>query len=339
MGAYSRTNFGDNQMKYVQFSKPEIKLTQADMKKIQKSINSGWYCNGEYVQELERHFEDKFNVKHAIACASCTSGLIIAVKALDLIDGVILLPAFTWPSTEYAIRCNGNAPLWCDIDPDTWDINPDLLDNGYTKWWDCQISVDVFGNESYIPFLRNGHDVPTIYDAAHGYGLDNLGHRGDIEVVSLSFTKPVTSMQGGMILFNDESLFENIMEMVKLSAKMTEVNAYVGLKGIESYKTQMKVKEEIRQMYREFITVPYTEQKIDTDSTYSTFSILFNSKKKRDSVAEAFKKNGIEVKIYYEPLQSGLKNTEKVYRRIISLPTYEEMIPEVKRISKLINEA
>lgn len=340
-------------MKYIQFNKPEINLTTSDMKKLQQSINSGWFCNGEYVQELERHFIERFNVKHAIACASCTSGLIVAVKALGIKNGIVMMPAFTWPSTKYAINCNDNIPLWCDIDLKSWDMDPKLCDNGdlasqhdksygFTKWWDCQISVDIFGNESYIPFIRNGHKIPTIYDAAHGYGLDNLGHRGDIEVVSLSFTKPITSMQGGMILTNRDDLVMEIDELVRLSAKLTEVNAYIALKSIENYDENIKTKVGIRQLYHDTLYklgVEYKSQYVSSNSNYSTFSITFNTKKKRDAVAKAFRKNDIEVKIYYEPLFKGLPNTDKIYNRIISLPTYKEMEDEVPRICKIINEA
>lgn len=353
MGKYSLTNikgYGNSKMKYIQFSKPGIKLSSEDMKNIQRSINSGWFCNGEYVQELEKHFRDKFNVKYAVSCASCTSGLIIAIKALNIKNGVILLPAFTWPSTEYAVSCNNNIPLWCDVDMESWDANPNLCDNGdlacqhdksyaFTKWWDCQISVDIFGNESYMRTLRHGHPVPTIYDAAHGYGLENLGNRGDIEVVSLSFTKPITSMQGGMILFNNEKMYEEIRELVNLSAKLTEVNAYVALKSIEQLSNIEDIRNNIRDIYRNHIECKYTEQLVRRNSVHSTFSILLESNKKRNSVAKAFKENNIEVKIYYDPLYRGLQNTEDIYSRIISLPVYEEMMSEIPRICKLINEA
>lgn len=320
----------------LQYSKPEVKLDDKDMKKIQKIINSGWFCGGEYVTELENHFKEKFMVKNAVACSSCTSGLIIAVKALGIKKGVVLLPAFTWPSTLYAIECNGNTPLWCDINEDSWDINPELAENG---WWDAQISVDIFGNESYIPIKRQSRNIKTIYDAAHGYGLNNLGKRGDFEVVSLSFTKPVTGMQGGVILSDKDDSWDEVVELVKLSAKLTDVNAYIALKSIEQFEEIQNLKSDIRKEYRRLIEVPYIEQEIPLRSVYSTFSILFNSQKKRDAVANKFEENGIEVKIYYEPLCSGFKNTDKVYRRIISLPMYKEMIPEIPKICEIINNA
>ncbi|MHA1233172.1 MAG: DegT/DnrJ/EryC1/StrS family aminotransferase [Candidatus Helarchaeota archaeon] len=109
------SKFARKKEKYrIQFSKPDVKLTQDDMKKIQTSIESGWFCNGKYVQELEKHFRDKFKVKYAIACSNCTSGLIIAFKVLDIKNKDVAIPVFTWPSTLFAIECNENYPIFRD---------------------------------------------------------------------------------------------------------------------------------------------------------------------------------------------------------------------------------
>jgi len=195
----------------IPFFKSNLRLTDSDSKEIKNIINSGIFCNGKYIEKLENHFKEKFNIKYAVACSNCTSGLIIAVKVLGIEKQSVLLPAFTWPSTLYAVQCNNNVPLWCDINLESWDVSPNLS-NGY--FWESQISVDVFGNESYIsPKSQFSDKIPTIYDAAHGYGLDNLGHRGDIEVVSLGINKGITCTQGGMILFNEE-LYNPIRNLV-----------------------------------------------------------------------------------------------------------------------------
>jgi len=321
----------------IQYSEQEIELSQKEIKEIGNIINSGKICNGEYTKALEDHFIDKFKVNFAIACASCTSGLIIALRALGIKNKAILLPAFTWESTRYALECNNNYPVWADINLDSWDIDSNsVIDN----MWEAQISVDIFGNESYLNIKNeNDFEIPTVYDAAHGYGLENLGHRGDIEVVSLGYNKPVTAMQGGVILFNDEILYQPIKDLVQMAAKITEVSAFVGLKSIENYEKRLNLKLEIIEMYRQKIATKYTEQYIDTNTNYSAYSIRFSSNKKRNDVFNLLKENGIETKIYYKPLIKGFQNTEKIYRTIISLPVHSKMISEVSRIANLINEA
>jgi dTDP-4-amino-4,6-dideoxygalactose transaminase len=320
-------------MGYVQFVKPNIKLSMLDLLDIQESIESGWFCNSNYVSKLERHFRNTFNVKFAIACSNATSGLIIAFKALNIKNKRVAIPAFTWPSTLYALECNGNIPVWCDINKETWNIDFEtVLKRNDAFPIDAVIPVDVFGSNSDLEINQ-----PVIYDAAHGYGLPNLGNRGDIEVVSLSFTKPITAMQGGMILTNSRSAYLEAKELVALSAKMCEINAYIALKEIKNYKSRIVDKLDCIDLYKKLIYIPYETQKTNNYST--TFSILLESKDKRDRIAKRFKEDNIEVKIYYEPLIRGLLNTEEVYSRIISLPTYKDIIEEIPRICKHINEA
>ena len=323
------TKFKKDKKKYkIQFVKQDIKMSEQEMLDIKDILESGWFVSGKYVDKLENHFKEKFEVKYAIACANCTSGLIIAFKALDLKGKSVTIPAFTWPSTLYALECNDNFPIYRDINKDTWNM---YYNDSY--YADAIISVDVFGNDSYIETKK-----PIIYDAAHSYGLENLGHRGDIEVVSMSVTKPVTSMQGGMILFNRDDLYDEIKELVALSAKMCEINAYIGLNQVKTYNHKLHIRRIAINMYKTLISIPYVTQKIERNSNYSTFSVLFESKKVRDKIAKRLRENGIEAKIYYEPLVNNFPNTDDVFSRIIALPTYEEVISEISRICSLINE-
>lgn len=318
-------------MSFIPFAQPSIELDQSDLENIKKSINSGWFHNGKYIQELEKHFREKFNVKYAIACANATSGLIIAFKALNIESKVVAIPSFTWPSTEYAIRCSNNIPLWCDINLDTWNVNLDSIKDIKV---DAIMPVDVFGNNSYI----EDNSLPVIYDAAHGYGIENLGNRGNIEVISLSFTKMITGMQGSLILFNNDNLYEKIRELVNLSAKLCEVNAFIALKSIKNYKYKLKISRKIIKEYKDLIEIPYKIQKVNDGWNCSVFSILLKTTEKRDKLVSLFKKNEIEIKQYYKPLIKGLPNTDNIYSRIISLPVYETIVPKISKICNLINK-
>jgi len=316
---------------YVQFAKPSVKLSKQDLEVIKKILESGWFCEGKYVKRLERYFRETYKVKYAIACANCTSGLIIALKAVGIKNMKVAVQSFTWPSILYALQCNSNTPVWCDIDKNSWNIEPKNITH-----CNAVIITDTFGNEAHIDT-----NLPVIVDAAHGFGLPNLGKRGLIEVVSFSFTKPVTGGQGGIILTNDNNIYEEAKELVRLSAKMLEISAYIILKEINNYENKLDKKLELIYMYREFLThkVFYQEQKIDNKSNHSVYSILLESKEKRDRIVRSFRKNQIEVKTYYEPLVKGLENTDYIYNRIISLPTYSEMQSEIYRICNLINKA
>jgi dTDP-4-amino-4,6-dideoxygalactose transaminase len=318
-------------MEKISFSKPMICLDEEDYRDIKKVIDSGWVSIGQHMERLETRFRERFDVKHAIACSCCTQGLTIALKAAGWRNKRIAVPAFTWPSTIYAIESNiGNTPVFCDIDRRTWLID---LDNIEEDSYDAVIAVDTFGNQANVRTNK-----PLIYDAAHGFDLDNLGHRGIAEVVSFSFTKVVSAIEGGMILTNDDEIAETAYELRRLSARMSEINAIIALKSLEKYDDNQQRKLNIIQKYKNSFDFDFTLQQIPSCTNYSVFSILLDTTIDRDIIAQAFRENNIEVKIYYEPLVKGLPRTDWVYSHIISLPIYPEIAAKQEFILDLINK-
>lgn len=319
-------------MEFIRFSKPMISLEEEDYERIKEVINSGWVSIGKYVEELENEFKKRFGVKHAIACSSCTQGLIIALKACGWRNKRIVVPAFTWPSTIYALESNiGNKPVFCNIDPKTWLIDINNLDeNSY----DAVLAVDTFGNQANINTTK-----PVIYDAAHSFNLKELGHRGIAEVVSFSFTKVVSASEGGIILSNDDGIAKTACELRRLSSRMGEINAVIGIRSIKNYEKNQEQKLKIIQKYKNSFDFNYTLQSIPECTNYSVFSILLDSTQSRDAIAKTFKENNIEVKIYYEPLVEGLPNTDWVYSHIISLPIYPDIASKQEYLCRLINES
>lgn len=312
----------------IPYNKPSFSLNNTDHKNIQDIIDSGWVSIGRYVNEVEEYFKKKHNVKHAIACSCATSGLIIAIKSAGWRDKKIAVPAFTWPSTVYAIDSNRNTPVFKDINPNTWS-----MEYAQSNDHDCVISVDVFGSESYIE-----SDKPVIYDAAHGFSLPRLGRRGIAEVVSFSFTKRVTGMEGGMILTNDNNLAECARELGRLSSRMGEINAYIILKSINDWGKHTDQIRVIINTYQKELNFPFIEQQKKV-SNLSVYAILVEPHLK-NSITNAFIENGIEFKSYYEPLVHGLKHTDELYSRIIALPAYPSLTSyDQKKICEVMNAA
>ncbi len=245
------------------------------------------------------------------------------------------MPAFTWPSTLYAVKCNGNKAYFHDIDRDTWQM--DNINNGDVSVCNRILSVDVFGSES-TPWI----DFPfedRIIDAAHGYGLPNLGKRGIAEVVSLSFTKVVTGMEGGMILTDSDELAEIATELRRLSGRMGEINARVAMQSIGDYELNRSLKLEVIDNYRRGININYTEQEVTHASNNSVYSILFAETSTRNAVMKALARNGVETKVYYDPLISGLPNTDYVYNHILSLPIHADVLDDQMEIIDIINKS
>lgn len=315
----------------IKFGHPNINCNPQLLQKIKEVIDSGWVSIGIHMLALEYHFKEKFGVKHAIACASATTGLIIAIKAAGWKNRRVGLPAFTWPSTLYALECNGNVPVFCDIGKDTWLISERELGNNSI---DRAILVDIFGSQCTCDsFMKK----ETIIDAAHGYGLPNLGKRGLAEVVSLSFTKRVTATEGGIILTDDDELAETAYELRRLSGRMAEINALIAMESIRDYADEYN--QPVINKYKKHITIPVKTQHIPTETNHSVFSILFEEPCVRNAVMTALAANGVETKVYYDPLVSGLPNTDYVYQRILSLPIHEDVIPVQDEIIEIINTA
>ena len=312
----------------IPFHRPDISFPSA---KITNIIKTKMVVEGRYNRQLSEHFIKKYDVGYAIPCANCTSGLTIAIKALDLCKSdTILLPSFTWFSTLYAAECSSETILLGDINKDSWLLD---VDNEYQDWMKLIISVDIFGSKSKVI-----SDIPVLYDAAHSYGVEGLGNRGGVaEVVSFSYTKVVNGMQGGIILTNDKDMAEKCMDMVHKYAKLCEINALLVLESIRHFNNDTRLK--IIDIYRKAIRIPHVEQYIPEATNYGTYSILFETQEMRDKVAKSLERNNVGYKIYYEPLSKELKNTNDVYSRILTLPVYKQLLNgAIKIVIQAINE-
>lgn len=317
----------------IQYHKPNIKVDENDLKNIGNILNSGWVSIGKYVEEVEDYFRKTYSVKHAIACSCATQGLIIAIKSAGWRNKRVAVQSFTWPSTIFAIEANiGNKPVFCDIHRDTLNID---LGTVSKDSYDTVIAVDVFGNEAEV-----NTDKPIIYDAAHGYGLKNLGHRGLAEVVSFSFTKVVTAMEGGMILTQNDEFAEIAYELRRLSARMLEINAYILLKAIKEYKANYASKNRIAEAYKLLLKLDYTEQKSPSASNYSVFPIILRESAVRNAIIKEFNEKKIEYKVYYQPMVEGLPVTDWIFDHILCLPIYPTLTDvEIAEICDVANSA
>ena len=217
------------------------------------------------------------------------------------------------------------------VDPDTWlmDKIPEFVLRDEP---DAILAVDTFGSQ-----IELETDLPLLVDAAHGFMLPQLGHRGLIEVISLSFTKLVSAGQGAIFLTNNKDIYNIASELIRLSAKMLEVSAYLVLKEIRNYEDKVKIRNKIINLYREQIQIPYREQRTNFTNN-SVYAIIFENQKIRDKVAQKFSDNGVEVKIYYQPLFRGLRHTENVFSKILALPVYPKLLEnDIEFICNLIN--
>ncbi len=291
-------------------------------------VSSGLITNGKYVEMFERRVANYLGVKHCIAVSSGTLGLVLAVRSLNL-HGEVILPSFTFSATAHAVVWNGLTPVLVDNEPDTFNVNPDRVEEAITPNTSAMIAVHMFGNPANVDRLAQvarQHNLRLIYDAAHALGSRyrgrTLGGYGDAEIYSLSPTKIVTTGEGGIIATNADALAERCRLarnqgvtpdydclVFGVNARMSEFHAIVGYKSMELVDAAVEKKIALVDYYRPMLEeLPGVRlQKLSDDtvrSTYKDFNIVVDAEKfgmNRDRLADELATRGIATKKYYSP--------------------------------------
>lgn len=291
-------------------------------------IAKGLITNGKYVEMFEQRVAKYLGVKHCVAVSSGTLGLVLAVRSLNL-SGEIILPSFTFTATAHAVAWNGLAPVLVDNEPDSFNINPDRIEEAITPQTSAIIAVHMFGNPANVDRLAQiarDHNLKLIYDSAHALGSryrgKAVGGYGDVEVYSLSPTKIVTTGEGGMIATNDDALAERCRMarnqgvtpeydcvLFGVNARMSEFHGILGYKSMELVDAAVQKKialvDHYRPMLEELPGVRLQKLADNTvQSTYKDFNIVVDAEKfgmNRDQLAEALAARCIATKKYYSP--------------------------------------
>jgi dTDP-4-amino-4,6-dideoxygalactose transaminase len=295
---------------------PFFKPPQLDLEEIQYVetlleviLDSGNLTNGPFCRELEDMVKEMYGVKHAVACSSGTVGLWIALKALK--SRSVAAPAFTWRSLAEILP---ERVAWLDIDRETWLPRVE----GWERV-DTFIVNLTFGNvEDYSDIVPQESNL--IYDAAHSLG-GRLLDIGNAAVFSLSPTKPATSMEGGIIITDDDRLAEKMIELRNICGRMSEIHAALGQVYLGRIGQSLSRRAEIWGFYRR--RLPFTPQKIKVATSYSVYGMLIEPEQRAKLIERI--KDKMEYRIYYEPLKSGLPNTDWVYSRILCIPSFPDV--------------
>ena len=350
---------------------PKLKPVQDKIKDVFKT---GVLTNGKYVRQFEQNCAKFLGVKNAIAVSNGTSAIIISLKCLDL-KGEVIMPSFTFSSAAHSLLWCGLTPVFVDIDRETFNIDPNLIEEKITQNTSAIFAAHIFGNPCNMDKIQNiakKHKLKVIYDAAHAFGSTCKGRSialfGDVSVFSLTPTKVLTAGEGGIIALNDSSLVEIFKmgrnngdsynrdeEFLGIAARMHEFGAIVGIEGLKILKKSLKRRLKLANLYKkELALVPgISFQKITEDcvSTYKDFTILVDENKfgaPRDELLRELLKNKIETRVYFNPpihKKKGyreykdiyLPNTEFVSGHIMNLPFYSDM-PEasVRKVCSVI---
>ena len=308
--------------------RPNIGNRQHLFDRINTILDKKWLSNdGDCVREFERRIAEITGAKHCIAVVNGTVGLELVVRALNLSDEVIL-PSFTFVATAHALQWLGLKPVFCDIEPNGYTIDPNQVETLITPRTSAIMGVHVWGGVCDVAALdeiAKRHGIKLIFDACHAFGCSYngqmVGNFGDAEVFSFHATKFVNSFEGGAIVTNDDALAGKIRPMknfgitgsgrvdfVGINGKMHEVSAAMGLTSLESMGVFVAANHRNHEVYRDALAgVPglrligsrHNERQnrqyvvIEIEDPEETIS--------RDLLHRVLKAEGVETRRYFYP--------------------------------------
>ena len=200
-------------------------------------IFSGWLTQGPKVAKFEENFAKKHNVENALATTSCTTGLHLILAGLGIGPGdEVLVPAFTWIATANVVLYCGAKPVFVDVDPETYNIDPKCLKEKVTDNTKAIIAVHLFGLCADIDSIRQSlpDSVHIIEDAACAAGASYKGKMAGGLGVAASFSfhprKSITTGEGGMVTSNNSELSDIMNKLRNHGASISEEQRHHGPK-------------------------------------------------------------------------------------------------------------
>ena len=338
----------------IPFNKPAL----PDLGDVMRIAGSAWATGrvsnfGPLSERLERRV-GQIADRTALSCSSCDTGLTLALAALDLEPGsLVLLPSFSFASTLNAVLWNGLYPWFCDIDELTCCLDPQAcVASGQRPA--AIIATHALGspaNEKRLKAVAEALGAFLVFDAASGLGGSYesgkpIGSGGDIECFSLSPTKPITACEGGVVTFKHEDIADRFrvlrnygvrdgLPAIKgLNGKLSELHAAVALASLEKLDYFIGERRNIARRYSAILGETAAEFQVEEGkSTCKDFLLKLSTPVKLSDVASSLARNEIAYRRYYVPLHwSGalpdkkrgwmLPSTESVFSRSVCLPMF-----------------
>jgi len=325
--------------------------------------------NGPLVQRLERRLEQYLGVKNVVLVANGTLALSAAYSVLNLTGDVVTSP-FSFVATTSSIISSGLNPIFSDIDPYTFNINPNLIKEIITEKTSAIVPVHAFGNPCNIDEIHHiaqQNDLKIVYDAAHAFNVLHKGQSvlsfGDISILSFHATKLFHTIEGGAMIISDNRLAEKARKFINfglndngipdglgINAKMNEFEAAMGLCVLDDIDQILNDRKTIVNSYEESLGGALQLQKYNADSTrnYAYFPVVFESKSQLLHIQKELNRLQIFPRRYFRPSLNKLSYIEQEYvcpvseslsSRILCLPLshkvddkYQKVIDTVLRM-------
>jgi perosamine synthetase len=266
LGAFQDTD------EYVLTAGPSIGPFEVSL--VSEAVRNGWnHHHSDYLNQFTSEFANYVGAEFAIPTDSCTSALHLSMWALGIGPGdEVIVPEITWVATANAVRYVGATPIFADIDPVTWCMDPQSVERLITKKTKAVIPVHLYGYVSDLNALKkvcDDYGVKLVQDAAPGIGSTYFGEGvakiGEFSCFSFQGAKLLVSGEGGVLTTNDPDLYARAfkigdsgrrpgtfwIEMLGKKMKMSNVTSSLALAQLQSAERQIDKKRRIRDWYAE----------------------------------------------------------------------------------------
>ena len=351
----------------------EPKITLSDKLSILKSLNRNLISGtSPEVENFEMLYAKKFNMKFAVSVSSGSAALDLAFQNLDLKNGdEVILPSFTIVSCLSAVIRAGGSPVFCDVDNTSWNMRLKDIEKVVTSKTKAVLMVHTYGLTAEAQEIANyckKNDILIIEDAAeaHGqkYSEKYCGTFGMISTFSFYANKHITTGEGGMLLTNDELIYQNLNKKrfvhnnMYWNFRMSSMQASLGISQMKNLEKVIKFKIaqgnrylNLLENYQDYFQLPIKEIN-QIQNHFWVFGIVLKKENIRDQLIKSLFNKQIETRPFFWPLhlqpflhapknKYNLNNTERIGRNGLYLPMGQHVNEKIQVdiVKKLLKES
>jgi dTDP-4-amino-4,6-dideoxygalactose transaminase len=329
-------------------------------------LDSGVFILGPKVEAIEREVAKLVQVRHAVAVASGTDALILALRALEIGPGAeVITSAYSFFASAGAIALTGARPVFVDIEPTTWNLAPEQIAKAITPRTRAILPVHLFGQCADMPAileLARAHKLAVIEDAAQALGATDQGRQagsmGEIGCFSFYPTKNLGGLgDGGIVTTNDDALADRVRLLRVHGSRPKYVSRILGvnsrLDALQAAFLLVKLPHLARytaarrahaETYTRALAGTPVATPIERPGAYHIYNQYAVRVRNRDQVARALAERGVGTAVYYPgtlPLQEALKElghrpgdfpeAERAAEENLCLPIFPELTAEAQR--------
>lgn len=299
-------------------------ITKLEEKYVMDAVRHGWGAKCyDYLHKFEAEFAKYMGMKYAIATSGGTGALWLSLVAMNIGKGdEVIIPELTYYACSDVVKHVGATPVFVDILPDTWCIDPEDVKRKITKRTKAIMPTDIYGSAADIKALRK-FNLPIIQDACEAMGAlyygKPVGAMADTAAFSFQGAKIMVTGTGGMFVTNDKKLYERAefindhgesntkkfwQEEVGYEFEMSNMQAALGLAQLQRLPQLVKKKRQIFSWYKSRLrgNIQLNEPDKNTYSNYWMTSIILHNSIDRDTFMKDLKKRGIDTRPFFYPI-------------------------------------